>query len=100
MKDGFHYTKSCLAGFQDPAKAFARRGAPFTFDAWKFVEAVARLKSGTSALALPGFDHAAKDPVEGGISVAASTKVVLLEGNYVLLSEEPWDQIAEMVDER
>ncbi|KAI5360128.1 Putative phosphoribulokinase/uridine kinase, P-loop containing nucleoside triphosphate hydrolase [Septoria linicola] len=98
--DGFHYPKSCLAAFEDPAEAFARRGAPFTFDARRFIEAVARLRSDKSALTLPGFDHAAKDPVEDGISVASSDKVVLLEGNYVLLGEEPWDQIAEMVDER
>jgi pantothenate kinase len=51
-------------------------------------------------VALPGFDHAVQDPVEGEILVPASAKVVLLEGNYVLLNEEPWDMIAAMVNDR
>ena len=31
--DGFHLTKAELRQFPDPAQAFARRGAPWTFDA-------------------------------------------------------------------
>lgn len=86
---------------KNPAEAFARRGAPFTFDARRFVESVAELRASAAAdISLPGFDHAIKDPVEKEIVVEASAKVVLLEGNYVLLDEKPWDQIADMVDER
>lgn len=101
-QDGFHHPKSHLATLPNPTEAFARRGAPFTFDAQRFVAAVAKLKSGSSTdeIALPGFDHAVKDPVEDEIVVKTDTKVVLLEGNYVLLDEKPWDAIAEMVDEK
>jgi pantothenate kinase len=37
--DGFHLTKAQLAQFPDPVAAFARRGAPWTFDAAGFVAA-------------------------------------------------------------
>ncbi|SMQ48040.1 unnamed protein product [Zymoseptoria tritici ST99CH_1A5] len=103
--DGFHFPKSHLAALQDPAEAFARRGNPLSFNAAKFVEAVASLKATASGLAptdiaLPGFDHAVQDPVDNEIIVLASAKVVLLEGNYVLLNEKPWNQISDMVDDR
>lgn len=51
-------------------------------------------------MTLPGFDHAVQDPVEDEIVVAPNAKIILLEGNYVLLDEKPWDEIAQMVDER
>lgn len=41
-----------------------------------------------------------QDPVDNEIIVLASAKVVLLEGNYVLLNEKPWNQISDMVDDR
>jgi pantothenate kinase len=89
---------------RDPVEAFARRGAPFTFDAAKFVQAVASIKNSPSTrptqISLPGFDHAVQDPVDNEIIVTADAKVVLLEGNYVLLNEKPWDEISKMVDDK
>jgi pantothenate kinase len=45
------------------------------------------------ALWVPSFDHAKKDPVERDIFVLSSQKIVLLEGNYLLLDESPWKVI-------
>jgi pantothenate kinase len=45
------------------------------------------------------FDHALKDPVEGGIWITPEIKFVLLEGNYLLLDEEPWRHIQGLVDD-
>lgn len=49
---------------------------------------------------LPSFDHAKQDPVPLDICVPATARVVILEGNYVLLNQHPWSQIGEMADER
>ena len=38
--DGYHYYRSELDDMEDPEKAHARRGAPFTFNAPKFGEAL------------------------------------------------------------
>jgi pantothenate kinase len=48
----------------------------------------------------PSFDHAEKDPVENSIAVSSRTRVVIIEGNYTLLDEDPWKQIAALVDDR
>ena len=47
--DGFHLRRSELEAFPDPAEAFRRRGAPWTFDAAAFVEAVRMLGGGGGA---------------------------------------------------
>jgi pantothenate kinase len=48
---------------------------------------------------VPSFDHALKDPVEDDIRIASSQRIVLLEGSYLLLDEQPWKGIKELVDE-
>lgn len=99
-QDGFHLYRSQLSQLQNPEEAFRRRGAPYTFNAQGFVELIARLKEsrGETILA-PSFDHKLKDPVEGGVVVDADTAVVIIEGNYVLLRDEYWDEIGKYVDE-
>jgi pantothenate kinase len=106
-QDGFHYTRKVLSTFEDAELAFRRRGAPFTFDAAACVELVRKLKNtpvttdeaGVSVPA-PSFDHAAKDPVEGGILIPSRARLVIVEGNYTLLKQTPWSQIPEMCEER
>ena len=34
-------------------------------------------------LSAPTFDHAVKDPVEGGVEIGRDVKIVVFEGNYV-----------------
>lgn len=52
------------------------------------------------AMQWPSFDHTIQDPIQDDISILSSLEVVVIEGNYVLLDESPWDEIAELVDER
>jgi pantothenate kinase len=49
---------------------------------------------------MPSFDHAKQDPVPLDICVPATARVVIIEGNYVLLDQQPWCQIGKMADER
>jgi len=107
-QDGFHYCKADLATFNDPELAFRRRGAPFTFDVNSLLELVSSLKKTPVAtgaeseafIQAPSFDHTRQDPVEDDVQISSKTQVVVIEGNYTLLNEDPWDQIAEAVDER
>lgn len=86
---------------------FRRRGAPFTFDSERFVAMVQDLSHApvteedepAKAFWVPSFDHALKDPVESDIRISSAQKVVLLEGNYLLLDEHPWNLIRDLVDE-
>ncbi|OAL05242.1 P-loop containing nucleoside triphosphate hydrolase protein [Phaeosphaeriaceae sp. SRC1lsM3a] len=106
--DGFHYTKKVLSSFEDAENAFRRRGAPFTFDAESFVRLVENLlvTPVTTAtepdicILAPSFDHATKDPVEDSIAISSRTRVVIVEGNYTLLDQAPWSNVAKSCTER
>ena len=90
--DGFHLTKAELRQFPDPEQAFARRGAPWTFDASAFAKHVRAIRdaAGHAALSWPAFEHAAGDPVQHAYSVPATIGLVLIEGLYLLHSEQGW----------
>ncbi|KAJ5238575.1 Phosphoribulokinase/uridine kinase [Penicillium chermesinum] len=101
--DGFHLTRAQLAAMPDPEHAFARRGAEFTFDGEKFLGLVKKLQEPITAetkdVHAPSFDHAVKDPVEDDITIPATCRVVLFEGNYLSLDKEPWRETAKLMDE-
>jgi pantothenate kinase len=92
-----------LSTFQDADNAFRRRGAPFTFDAEAFIQLVTTLKTTPVTTSLepeiiisaPSFDHAAKDPVENAICISSRSRIVIVEGNYTLLNQNPWNDVAE-----
>ncbi|KAJ1800403.1 hypothetical protein LPJ59_001126 [Coemansia sp. RSA 2399] len=100
--DGFHLTKAQLAAMDDPETAFARRGAPWTFDGPRFAATVRQIcqEPKGSSVMWPSFDHAAGDPVEGAIEVADRHRIVIIEGLYAHVNEGPWEPVgAELVDE-
>jgi len=101
--DGFHYPNAyldahvvCRPGIgKVPLRAL--KGAPETFDAESFRDALRKLRKG-GATSLPLYDRRIHDPVPGGIHVRASENLVLVEGNYLLLEEERWRGVAEELD--
>mmetsp|Transcript_8735 Transcript_8735/g.15772 ORF Transcript_8735/g.15772 Transcript_8735/m.15772 type:complete len:280 (-) Transcript_8735:381-1220(-) len=103
--DGFHYYRKELDLMEDPELAHARRGAPFTFNAEKFVSLLKSIKNQSSfdernSLYWPSFDHAVKDPEENAIEVGRGCEVCILEGNYLLLEEgDWWPQVKTICDE-
>ncbi|KAF4119863.1 ArgK protein [Geosmithia morbida] len=107
-QDGFHHTKAKLSTFDDPDYAFHRRGAPFTFDVEAFISLVMRLRDTPVTdcdepevvITAPSFDHAIGDPIPDAISISSRCRVVIVEGNYTLLDQDPWRRIAEVVDDK
>lgn len=83
--DGFHLPRSILDGMTDPVRAHARRGAPFTFDPAEFVECINSLRAGGARKTAPGFDHEVGDPQPHAIVLESGVRLVLVEGNYLLL---------------
>jgi pantothenate kinase len=88
--------------------AFKRRGAPFTFDVASFIDLVKAMRvmpvttseQPEELLYAPSFDHALKDPVQNAIPVSSRNRVIILEGNYTLLDQKPWNEIAGLCEER
>jgi pantothenate kinase len=100
--DGFHFSKAALRQFPDPAEAFARRGAPWTFDAAALRQRLQELRAsyGRSDVPWPVFEHAVGDPVEDALKVPASTRLVIVEGLYLLHRADGWETISGCFDER
>lgn len=96
--DGFHYPRSELRTMGDnpaiPATyddLLARRGAPWTFDAERCLQAFAYARLNGEAR-LPTYSRAHSDPVPNGVTLHPLTKIVLLEGNYLLAWEaQRWE---------
>lgn len=103
--DGYHLTRAQLSAMPDPHTAHARRGAAFTFDAPAFLELVKKLREPicpeTETIFAPSFDHAVKDPVADDIPIPASSRIIVMEGNYLSLGTgaPEWKEAAEMMDE-
>jgi len=94
--DGYHFYRKELDEMPDPEMAHARRGAPFTFNANRFVKDLQNARmSGVGSF--PGFQHGTGDPVEGEIVLREDHRLVVVEGNYLLLDEKPWCRLRESV---
>jgi pantothenate kinase len=88
--DGFHLTRAQLAQMPDPATALARRGAPWTFDAQALAQRLRAVREATAPVPWPGFDHGVGDPVQGAISIPPSTRLLIVEGLYLLHQGDGW----------
>jgi pantothenate kinase len=101
--DGYHLTRAQLAAMPDPEEAAYKRGAPFTFDGEKYHKLVQQLRERilpeTTTIYAPSFDHAVKDPVDNDIPIPPTARVVVFEGLYVALDQEPWLNAAKLMDE-
>lgn len=97
--DGFHLYRRQLDMMEDPAEAHARRGAPWTFDPDGLLQCLATLQNQGWVLA-PSFDHGVGDPKENDIIVTRSHRVIVVEGNYLLLSDDKWKAVMDIFDER
>ncbi|GAB4830467.1 hypothetical protein Ancab_020180 [Ancistrocladus abbreviatus] len=97
--DGFHLYRHQLDTMEDPKEAHARRGAPWTFDPTRLMKCLQTLRSQGFVYA-PSFDHGIGDPFEDDIFVMLQHKVVIVEGNYLLLEEAVWNEISTMFDEK
>lgn len=96
--DGYHYYRHELDQMPDPDEAHNRRGAPFTFNAARFVNDIVAARHARKGC-FPSFDHGTGDPVEDDIHLTPGHQLVLVEGNYLLLDAEPWHQLRASLDE-
>ncbi|HPY42700.1 MAG TPA: hypothetical protein PLM98_19395, partial [Thiolinea sp.] len=97
--DGFHLSKAQLSAFPDPERAFARRGAPWTFDAAGFVQKLSQLKAGQSKVTWPIFEHSVGDPMADALVIEPSCQIILVEGLYILYREAAWAGLEGLWDE-
>ena len=79
-----------------------RKGAPDTFDSAGYAALLRRLHSthgSPETVYAPAFDRTIEQPVAGSIPVLPDCRLVLTEGNYLLLDDEDWRQVRAQLDE-
>lgn len=95
--DGFHLANVELQRLGRTG----RKGAPDTFDAFGYVALLQRLRQqrADEIVYAPAFRREIEEPVAGAIAVFAHTRLVITEGNYLLLGDSPWAQVPVLLDD-
>ncbi len=94
--DGFH-----LADVQlDRLGSRSRKGAPDTFDADGYAHLLRRIvDEPDSWVYAPGFDRTLEQPLAAAVVVPPSARLVVTEGNYLLVPEPRWERARERLAE-
>ena len=94
--DGYHLSNAVL---QELGRA-DRKGAPDTFDVAGFASLLQRIRNEKSVdVYYPVFDRSIEESIAAQGVVTKETKVVIVEGNYLLHDSGGWEEIAELLDE-
>jgi pantothenate kinase len=92
--DGFHFDDIIL----ERRGLRGRKGAPETFDFAGFETLMKRIHAGEPDIAIPVFDRNMELSRAAAEIVGSDTRFILVEGNYLLLDEDPWSRLAPLFD--
>ncbi|GAA3494822.1 nucleoside/nucleotide kinase family protein [Streptomyces prasinosporus] len=95
--DGFHLADAEL----DRLGRRDRKGAPDTFDAAGYAALLRRLREEEhdDVVYAPGFERVLEQPIAGAVPVAPAARLVVTEGNYLLLDTGAWARVRPQLDE-
>lgn len=94
--DGFHLADVQLErlGLRD------RKGAPETFDVDGYVATLRRLHDDPDrTVYAPGFERDLEQPIAAAIAIPHSARLVVTEGNYLLLPDGGWERVRPLLTE-
>ena len=86
--DGFHYDDQILK----QKNLLLKKGAPETFDVMGFLNFLFRLQN-ENEVAIPIFDRSLELSRSSAVIISKETRVVIVEGNYILLKTHPWREL-------
>jgi pantothenate kinase len=95
--DGFHLSNKVLKelGRSD------RKGAQDTFDVKGFTTLIERIKlDSADPIYYPIFDRSIEESIAAQGVVYPSTRVVIVEGNYLMHDKDGWQEISSLLDQR
>lgn len=94
--DGFHLANATL----DRLGRHDRKGAIDTFDGWGFLALLHRVRAETGhTVFAPSFRREVDEGVAGEIAIEPGARVVVVEGNYLLVDDGPWARVRDALDE-
>ena len=86
--DGFHYDDQILK----QKSLLLKKGAPETFDVMGFLNFLFRLQN-ENEVAIPIFDRSLELSRSSAVIISKETRVVIVEGNYILFKTHPWREL-------
>ena len=93
--DGYHYDDEVLV----PRGWRPRKGAPHTFDVGGYASSLRRLKTNDEpSVAVPRFDRDIEIARAGAIIIEPASRIIVTEGNWLLLDDEPWPSLRPWFD--
>jgi pantothenate kinase len=92
--DGFHMKHAKIEAMGQTEY----KGAPHTFEGAEFVAFLHRLKHASETVSGPGYSRKIEDTVDDAFSVATEVRILIVEGNYLLLTEGPWAGVKPQLD--
>lgn len=93
--DGYHYDDLYLV----PAGLRPRKGAPHTFDVGGLFHTLQRLRArDEDEVAVPVFDRKIEIARAGARLIPRDVPVIVVEGNWLLLDQAPWDRLRPLFD--
>ncbi len=92
--DGFHMKHAKLVGLGTDKD----KGMPHTFEGAAFADFLERLKKADGPVSGPGYSRKIEDVVEEAFTVAPEAKLLVVEGNYLLLATAPWWRVRPLLD--
>ena len=92
--DGFHIRHARLEAMGQTDF----KGAPHTFEGAAFVSFLHHLKSASAAVSGPGYSRQIEDVVDDAFTVGPDVRVLVVEGNYLLLTEGPFAGVRPLLD--
>jgi pantothenate kinase len=94
--DGFHLDDEVLTALGRRQ----RKGAPDTFDVGGLAATLSRLRQNSGTVAIPVFDRSLEISRAGARLIEPHHRTLLVEGNYLLLQQTPWTELAALFDWR
>jgi pantothenate kinase len=92
--DGFHFDDAVL---RDLGR-LPWKGAPDTFDVGGLLSTLKRLRDGEDAVAVPVFDRDLEISRGAARIIPRRTRLIVVEGNYLLLDRTPWQSLTTFFD--
>ena len=92
--DGFHMDNAVL----EARGLLPRKGAPETFDVRGLIDILQAVRAAKEEVLVPVFDRSREIAIASARPISPHTHVVLAEGNYLLVDQEPWSRAAPLFD--
>lgn len=92
--DGFHRRHADLVA----AGLDHIKGMPQTFDAAGFTRLATKAKAAREPVLAPSYSREIEDVVDNALTIPGDAKILVTEGNYLLLDQPEWHPVRDLLD--